>query len=105
MRFEVFMVVTILMMFFWIWALCGLAGRSHFFIISFYQPVHMAPKHRRTSSISHLLHIKCNEHPENNDKCQQRTEVESNKEKRLIVDDIQCVAGYVKFGNPNLLPH
>jgi hypothetical protein len=33
-----------LMMFFWVWALCGLAG--------FYQPVHMALKPRRTSSVS-----------------------------------------------------
>jgi hypothetical protein len=31
MRFEVFMVVTILMMFFWVWASCGLAGRSQHF--------------------------------------------------------------------------
>lgn len=57
------------------------------------------------STASHLLHVKCNEHLENYDKCQQWTEVESNKEKCLIIDDVQRVASYVKFGNPNLLPH
>jgi hypothetical protein len=31
MRFEVFKVVTILMIFFWVWAPCGLAGRSQHF--------------------------------------------------------------------------
>jgi hypothetical protein len=31
MRFEVFTVVTILMMFFWVWVLGELAGRSQHF--------------------------------------------------------------------------
>jgi hypothetical protein len=40
MRFEVFMAVTIMMMFFWVWALCGLDGKAH-----------MVPKPRGTSSL------------------------------------------------------
>jgi hypothetical protein len=31
LRYEVFTAVTILMMFFWVWASCGLTGRSQRF--------------------------------------------------------------------------
>jgi hypothetical protein len=58
MRFEVLMVVTILMMFVWVWAPCGLAEDGDSMLlqsIGFYQPVHMVPKPRRTSSIVSIL--------------------------------------------------
>lgn len=53
----------------------------------------------------HLLHIKCDEHLEDDDERQQWAEVQPNKEKCLIVDDVQRVACDVEFRNSNLLPH
>jgi hypothetical protein len=56
-------------------------------------------------TVAHLPYIKCNEHLENDDKCQQRTEVESDNEECLIVDDVQCAARNVKLRNANPFPN
>ena len=56
-------------------------------------------------TVSHLPYIKCDEHLENNDKCQQGTEVESDNEERLIVDDVERAAGNVKLRNANPFPN
>ena len=62
--------------------------------------------HRHCNSrLSHLPYIKCNEHLENNYKCQQRTEVESDDEERLIVDDVHCAASNVKLRSANPFPN
>ena len=57
------------------------------------------------SGVSYLPYIECNEHLDSNDKCQQRTEVESDNEERLIVDDVQCAAGNVKLRDTNPFPN
>ena len=57
------------------------------------------------STLSHLPYIKCDKHLEHNDQCQQRTEVESDDEERLIVDDVQCAARNVKLRIANPFPN